>query len=50
MLPSGQGFVMFEGKTETRETSRAKVVIGWFQELERLTKGGGRQPGSSMAP
>ncbi len=41
VLPSGQGFVMFEGKTETRGASRAKVVIGWFQELERLTKGGG---------
>jgi Tol biopolymer transport system component len=42
VAPSGQGFVMFEGKTESRETSRAKVVIGWFEELERLTKAGGR--------
>ena len=30
---------MFEGRGEKRQASRAKVVIGWFQELERLTKG-----------
>ena len=37
--PSGQSFAMLEGKGEKRQTTKAKVVIGWFQELERLTKG-----------
>jgi len=39
VAPSGQSFAMFEGRGEKRQASRAKVVIGWFQELERLTKG-----------
>jgi serine/threonine-protein kinase len=34
-------FVMFQGGQSVRPTTRAKVVLGWFQELERLTKAGG---------
>jgi serine/threonine-protein kinase len=36
----GKRFVMFEGGQSRRPTTRAKVVLGWFQELERLTGGG----------
>ena len=36
----GKRFVMFEGSTEGEETTEAKVVLGWFGELERLTAAG----------
>jgi len=37
----GRRFVMFEGSESGRKNvTRAKVVLGWFQELERLTRGG----------
>jgi hypothetical protein len=32
---------MFQGGQSVRPATRAKVVLGWFQELERLTKAGG---------
>jgi Tol biopolymer transport system component len=38
----GKRFVMFEGGKSDVQPTRAKVVLGWFQELERLTKAGGR--------
>jgi serine/threonine-protein kinase len=37
----GKRFVMFEGSQGRRPVTRAKVVLGWFQELERLTQAGG---------
>ena len=36
------GFVMFQGGVEKRPATRAKVVLGWFEELRRLTSAGGR--------
>jgi Tol biopolymer transport system component len=35
----GRGFVMFEGGTEKRRSTRARVVLGWFEELRRLGHG-----------
>ena len=33
----GRRFVMFQGGQEKRPATRAKVVLGWFEELRRLT-------------
>ncbi len=38
----GRRFVMFAGSTEKRPATQAKVVLGWFEELRRLTSAGGR--------
>ena len=38
----GRRFVMFQGGVEKRPATRAKVVLGWFDELKRLTSAGGR--------
>jgi serine/threonine-protein kinase len=38
----GRRFVMFAGGAEKRPTTQAKVVLGWFDELRRLTAAGGR--------
>jgi serine/threonine-protein kinase len=36
----GKRFVMFAGGAEKRPATQAKVVLGWFTELRRLTAGG----------
>jgi serine/threonine-protein kinase len=38
----GRSFVMFQGASEKQRSTRAKVVLGWFDELRRLTAGGPR--------
>jgi hypothetical protein len=38
----GQRFVMFQGSTEGALATEAKVVLGWFEELLRLTAAGTR--------
>jgi hypothetical protein len=36
----GKRFVMFAGNTEGSRVTEAKVVLGWFDELRRLTAAG----------
>ncbi len=38
--PGGDRFVMFQGTTEGAQATEAKVVLGWFEELRRLTEAG----------
>jgi serine/threonine-protein kinase len=38
----GKRFVMFQGTTEGALATEAKVVLGWFGELERLSEAGAR--------
>jgi serine/threonine-protein kinase len=38
----GRRFVMFTGGAEKRPATQAKVVLGWFDELKRLTAAGGK--------
>ncbi len=38
----GRRFVMFAGGAERRQVTQAKVVLGWFGELKRLTASGGK--------
>jgi len=38
----GKRFVMFQGSTEGALATEAKVVLGWFDELQRLTAAGKR--------
>jgi serine/threonine-protein kinase len=38
----GKRFVMFQGTTEGALATEAKVVLGWFGELQRLSEAGAR--------
>ncbi len=38
----GKRFVMFQGSTEGALATEAKVVLGWFEELQRLAESGAR--------
>ena len=38
----GKRFVMFQGSTEGALATEAKVVLGWFEELQRLSEAGAR--------
>jgi Tol biopolymer transport system component len=38
----GKRFVMFTGGAAKRPATQAKVVLGWFEELRRLTASGGK--------
>ncbi len=38
----GRRFVMFQGTTEGALATEAKVVLGWFGELQRLSEAGAR--------
>ncbi len=40
--PDGKRFVMFQGTTEGTLATEAKVVLGWFGELQRLSEAGAR--------
>jgi serine/threonine-protein kinase len=40
---NGDRFVMFQGTTEGALATEAKVVLGWFEELQRLASAGENQ-------
>jgi len=42
VAPDGKRFVMFQGSTEGALATEARVVLGRFQELKRLSEAGAR--------
>jgi hypothetical protein len=40
VAPDGKRFVMFAGSAEGARVTEAKVVLGWFAEIEHLTAAG----------